>query len=119
MACSGFAHIGGFATDQEIVARRRKEIDHFSIFAKPCLMFRATRNDHDIALAADSMFGAKVELSVAKSLGFVLHLDRLEEITVEDGRLLANSRPKCGVDLWLVRSADGGCHVLRERLPVL
>src|SRR5262245_30369736 len=37
----------------------------------------------------------------------------------KDGRLLANSRPNCGVDLWLVRSADGGCHVLRERLPVL
>ena len=33
--------------------------------------------------------------------------------------LLANSRPYCGVVLWLVRSADGGCHVLRERLQVL
>jgi hypothetical protein len=28
-------------------------------------MFRATRNDHDIALAADPMFGAKAELHLA------------------------------------------------------
>src|SRR5215813_10448361 len=27
-----------------------------------------------------------------------------------------NCRPYCGVALLLVRSADGGCHVLRERL---
>jgi hypothetical protein len=40
----------------------------------------------------------------------------LEEIMVNDGQLLADSGPFCGVALWLVRSADGGCHVLRERL---
>jgi hypothetical protein len=40
----------------------------------------------------------------------------LEEIMVNNGQLLANSGPFCGVALWLVRSADGGCHVLRERL---
>ena len=43
----------------------------------------------------------------------------LEEIMVNDGQLLANSGPFCGVALWLVRSPDGGCHVLRERLQPL
>src|SRR5262245_23448876 len=43
----------------------------------------------------------------------------LEEIMVNDGQLLANSGPFCGVALWLVRSGDGGCHVLRERLQPL
>ena len=43
----------------------------------------------------------------------------LEEIMVNDGQLLANSGPFCGVALWLVRSGDGGCRVLRERLQPL
>src|SRR5262245_64896588 len=63
--CSAFAHVGGFAAHQEVLARRCEEIDHLSVFAKPCLVLRTSRNDHDVALAADPLFGAEAELHLA------------------------------------------------------
>src|SRR6266566_8574082 len=62
---SALAHIGGFAAQQEVVARRREEIDHFAVFAKPSLVLRTYRNDHDVAGAADSLFAAEAELQLA------------------------------------------------------
>src|SRR6516164_9046211 len=47
--CSAFAHVGRFAAHQEVLARRCEEIDHLSVFAKPCLVLRTSRNDHDVA----------------------------------------------------------------------
>jgi hypothetical protein len=44
--CSAFAHVGGFAAEEEVVARRREEIDHLRVFAEPCLVLRTSRNDH-------------------------------------------------------------------------
>jgi hypothetical protein len=34
---SAFAHIGGFAAEKEVVARRREEIDHLGVFRKTTL----------------------------------------------------------------------------------
>jgi hypothetical protein len=40
---SALAHIGGFAAQQEVVARRREEIDHFGVFANvQVAIFRRT-----------------------------------------------------------------------------
>jgi hypothetical protein len=38
-------HIGGFAAQQEVVARRREEIDHLGIFGEPSFVLRTSRND--------------------------------------------------------------------------
>jgi hypothetical protein len=54
-----------FAAEKEVVARRREEIDHLGVFAKPCLVLRTSRNDHDVARAADPLFAAKTELHLA------------------------------------------------------
>src|SRR5215813_7170965 len=63
--CLAVAHVGGFAANQEIVARRREEINHLGVFAEPCLVLRTSRNDHDVALAADPLFAAEAELHLA------------------------------------------------------
>jgi hypothetical protein len=62
---SALAHIGGFAAQQEVVARRREEIDNFAVFAKPSLVLRTSRNDHDVAGAADPLFAAEAELHLS------------------------------------------------------
>src|SRR5215472_2930364 len=54
--CLAVAHVGGFAANQEIVARRREEINHLGVFAEPCLVLRTSRNDHDVALPAEPLF---------------------------------------------------------------
>src|SRR5882724_5363881 len=59
------AHIGGFAAEQEVVARRREEIDHLGVFAVLCLVLHTSRNDHDVALAANPLFAAEAELHLA------------------------------------------------------
>src|SRR6266566_2315491 len=46
--CSALAHVGGFAAEQEVVARRREEIDHFTVFAEPSLVLRTSRNNHNV-----------------------------------------------------------------------
>ena len=46
---SAFAHVGGFAADEEVVARRREEIDHLGVFGEPPFVLRTSRNDHDVA----------------------------------------------------------------------
>ena len=63
--CSAFAHVGGFAAEQEVVALRRKEIDHLGVFAEPCLVLRTSRNDDDVTLAADPPFAAHTICSFA------------------------------------------------------
>src|SRR5262245_28437846 len=45
-----------------VVARRREEIDHLGVFAEPCLVLDTSRNDYDVALAADPLFAAEAEL---------------------------------------------------------
>ena len=60
--CSAFAHVGGFAAEQAVVARGCEEIDHLGVVAEPGLVLRTSRNDHEVALAADPLFGAKAEL---------------------------------------------------------
>src|SRR5262249_5609598 len=62
---SAFAHVGGFAAEQEVVAWRSEEIDHLGVFAEPCLVLGASRNDHDVAGAADPLFAAEAELHLA------------------------------------------------------
>src|SRR5215510_12339336 len=64
-SCSAFAHVGGFATEEEVVARRHKEIDHLGIFAKPSFVLCTSRNNHHVALAADPLFVAEPELHLA------------------------------------------------------
>src|SRR5262249_51274970 len=44
-SCSTFADVGGFAAGEEVVARRREEIDHLAVFAEPCLMLHSSRHD--------------------------------------------------------------------------
>src|SRR5262245_59768131 len=46
---SAFAHVGGFAADEEVVARRREEIDHLGVFGEPPFVLGTSRNDHDVA----------------------------------------------------------------------
>ena len=66
---SALAHIGGFAAQQEVVARRREEIDHLAVFAEPSLVLRTSWNDHDVAPAA-AVDGASAPRPVAQpSLG--------------------------------------------------
>src|SRR5262249_45783840 len=62
---SAFAHVGGFSAEQEVVARRREEIDHLAVFAEPSLVLRTSWNDHDVARAADSLFAAEAKLHLA------------------------------------------------------
>src|SRR5215472_7015606 len=62
---SAFAHVGGFAAHPEVLAWRCEEIDHLSVFAKPCLVLRAPRNDHDVTRAADALFDAEAKLHLA------------------------------------------------------
>src|SRR5262245_64471422 len=64
-SCSAFAHVGGFAAEEEVVARRREEIDHLGIFAKPSFVLCTSRNNHHVALAADPLFVAEPELHLA------------------------------------------------------
>src|SRR6266487_3500092 len=63
--CSAFAHVSGSAAEQEVVARRREEINHLGVFAEPCLVLRTSRNDHNLTLAADPLFAAEAELHFA------------------------------------------------------
>src|SRR6266511_783323 len=62
---SAFAHIGGFAAEQEVLARRREEIAHLAVFAEPSLVLRTSRNDHDVTWAADPLFAAEAEFHFA------------------------------------------------------
>ena len=63
--CSLRLSLGGFTAEQEVVARRREEINHLGVFAEPSLALRASRNDHEVALAADPLFDAQAELHLA------------------------------------------------------
>src|SRR5215831_13774554 len=45
--------------------RAEAEIDLLGVFAKPCLVLRTFRNDHDVAGAADPLFASKTELHLA------------------------------------------------------
>jgi hypothetical protein len=45
--------------------QRREEIDHLGVFAEPSLVFRTSRNDLDVARAADPLFAAEAELHLA------------------------------------------------------
>src|SRR5262249_33801125 len=60
-----FVHVGGFATEQEVLARRCEEIDHLGIFAEPYLVLGTSRNDHNVAGAADPLFAAEPKLHLA------------------------------------------------------
>src|SRR5262245_43282103 len=57
-----FADVGGFAADEEVVARRGEEIDHLCVFAEPPFVLRAPWNDHDVAWTADPLFAAEAEV---------------------------------------------------------
>src|SRR5262249_36973467 len=58
-------HVGGFAAEEEVVARRREEIDHLGVFAKPSFVLCTSRNNHHVALAADPLLAAEPELHLA------------------------------------------------------
>src|SRR5262245_963308 len=64
-SCSAFAYVGGFAADEEVVARRREEIDYLGVFAEPYLVLCTSRNDDNVTLAADPLFTAEAELHLA------------------------------------------------------
>src|SRR5215831_5073086 len=61
-ACLTFAHVIGLAAPQEVLTRRCEEIDHLGVFAEPCLVLGTSRNDHNLAGAADPLFAAEAEL---------------------------------------------------------
>src|SRR5438874_141135 len=63
--CFAFAYVGGFATEQEVLARWSEEIDHLGVFPEPSLVLRTARNDHNVARAADPLFAAEPELHPA------------------------------------------------------
>src|SRR5262249_10244723 len=58
---SALAHIGGFSAAEGSVARGRGENDHFAVFSKPSFVLRTSRNDHDVAWAADPLFAAETK----------------------------------------------------------
>jgi hypothetical protein len=52
--------------EPEIAALDDGAVDHLGVFAEPSLVLRRTsRNDHDVARAADPLFGAEAELYLA------------------------------------------------------
>src|SRR5262249_33978603 len=63
--CSALVHVGGFAAEEEVGARRREESNRFGVFAEPSLVLRASRNDHDVPRAADALFAAEAKLHLA------------------------------------------------------
>jgi len=63
--CLAPAHVGGFAAEEEVVARRSEEIDHLGVFAESCLVLCTSRHDDDVTLAADPLFAAEAELHFA------------------------------------------------------
>jgi hypothetical protein len=54
--------VGGGPADEEVVARRREEIDHLRVFAEPSLVLRISWNNYDVARSADPLFAAEAEL---------------------------------------------------------
>jgi hypothetical protein len=60
-----FAHVGGFAAEQEVVAHRCEEVDHLRVFAESGLVFGTSRNDDNVAGAADALFAAQTEFHPA------------------------------------------------------
>ena len=69
-----FTHVGGFAAEQEVVARRREKIDYLGVFAEPCFVLRACWNDHDIAAHTDSLLIAEAELILPLSIHTICSL---------------------------------------------
>src|SRR5205809_1338162 len=86
--CFGFAYVGGFATEQEVLARWSEEIDHLGVFPEPSLVLRAARNDHNVARAADPLFAAEPELHAALE-----HPDNL--LACVAVRFNMNALPRC------------------------
>src|SRR5262249_7427961 len=56
-SCSTFADVGGFAAEEEVVARRREEIDHLGVFATG-----DTRHEFDPAHPTPVVTGASLAL---------------------------------------------------------
>lgn len=52
--------------EPEIAALRDGAVDHLGVFVEPSLVLvRTSRIDHDVARAADPLFGAEAELHLA------------------------------------------------------
>jgi len=52
--------------EPEIAALDDGAVDHLGVFVEPSLvLLRTSRNDHDVARAADPLFGAEAELYLA------------------------------------------------------
>ena len=52
--------------EPEIAALHDGAVDHLGVFVEPSLvLLRTSRNDHDVARAADPLFGAEAELHLA------------------------------------------------------
>lgn len=52
--------------EPEIAALDDGAVDHLGVFVEPSLvLLRTSRNDHDVARAADLLFGAGAELHLA------------------------------------------------------
>jgi hypothetical protein len=51
--------------EPEIAALDDGAVDHLGVFVEPSLVLRTSRNDHDVARAADPLFGAEAELYLA------------------------------------------------------
>jgi hypothetical protein len=52
--------------EPEIAALHDGAVGHLGVFVEPSLvLLRTSRNDHDVARAADPLFGAEAELHLA------------------------------------------------------
>ena len=52
--------------EPEIAALHDGAVDHLGVFVEPSLvLLRTSRNDHDVARAADPLFGAEAEIHLA------------------------------------------------------
>src|SRR2546429_6508666 len=52
---SAFAHVGGFAADEEVVPRRREEIHHPCVFKEAPFALSTSPYDHGVAWAASPL----------------------------------------------------------------
>src|SRR5262245_34887915 len=99
---STFAHVGGFAAHQEVLARRCEEIDHLSVFVKPCLVFRTSRNEHDVTGTANSLFAAEAKLHLALEHPRDLFICVTVRLNMDAGPYVARSRASSPISFFSI-----------------
>jgi hypothetical protein len=59
-------HVTGLAAGQEVVPRRREEIDYFGVLSEPSFMFHPSRDNEDVTFVTDAPIAAESELHRAR-----------------------------------------------------